>query len=192
MVTMTQNNKLDWPHIESALHKLEKPEFIELLQQLSEVSAEAANFLTARFHGEKTREEILAPYRAIIAESFFPPDETIPDDLDFTESRKAIANYRQATNDTLGVLDLLLYLAEIVVASVGAHGGPYYGPHYDDLRETLSDFTNLLWKNGSLYPQFADRIRKFRERADAVTLSFGDYAIDDLYDMEINLGPEES
>jgi hypothetical protein len=68
---MTKSTKSDWPHIESALHKLEKPEFIELLQQLSEVSAEAANFLTARFHGEKTREEILAPYRAIIGNPFF-------------------------------------------------------------------------------------------------------------------------
>jgi hypothetical protein len=54
----------------------------------------------------------------------------------------------------------------------------------------LSDFTNLLWKNGSLYAQFADRIRKFRERAEGVGLSYGDYAIDDLYDMEINLGDE--
>ena len=189
---MTQNNKLDWPHIESALHKLEKPEFIELLQQLSEVSAEAATFLAARFHGEKAREEILAPYRKIIDESFFADDDWDVGSQDFTPGRQAIDNYRQATGDMLGVLDLQLYQAEMAVASVRIYGGPWHGPLYADLGETILDFTRLMWRNSELYPQFADRIRKFREEAKEIGLSHGEYAIDYLYDMEINLGPEES
>jgi len=90
----------DWP----------KPALIALVKDLHDASPENRDFPRARFDAENSGGEALEKYRRKIIEQFFPRRGF--GKLKLAEARKAIRDYRKATGNVAGTIDLLLTYVE--------------------------------------------------------------------------------
>jgi hypothetical protein len=99
-----------WLQIKPVLASLDKPELIALLKDLFDHSLESRAFLSARFLAEGVPNAILDRYRKRIVEQFFP--KRGDGKLDLRSARRAICDYRKATSDLAGTVDLMLIYVE--------------------------------------------------------------------------------
>lgn len=168
---MAKKASNEWAGVARRLESLKKSELIALVHDLYELSAETRNFVNARFPGRQHKGTTIEPYRATITARFFPTGE--PGDLDFALARKTIADYRKATGDVEGVLDLTLTCVETAgrLASEIAIHDPWY---FADLGEVATDFMNLLGQHPHLYPKFAGRIKRMRRQLEGAGLELDD------------------
>jgi len=95
-----------WSSIEEKLAELGKPALLRLIKELCDASAEKRAFLATRFAGRVTQADVLEPYRKRIIDQFFPARGF--GKLGLCEARKAITDYRRATRDIAGTLELML------------------------------------------------------------------------------------
>jgi hypothetical protein len=186
---MKKRKKSTWSQVQQSLSTLEKSELIQLVRQLFDLSDDVARFLVTRFHPDEDLDSRLTPYRTLIKEQFFPRHDGVAS-LDFTLAQKAIDNYRQASSDILGVLELQLDCIETATALMNQIGIGY-AEFYEGLAGVLSNFASLLWQHPQLYSRFAGRIQEIRQKSGHVGYGYSDYAFETLYDLEINLGDEE-
>ena len=107
---MPESTSVKWPQIKSALASLDKPELVALLKDLFDHSIESRAFLSARFLAEGVPDAILDKYRKRIVEQFFPKRGF--GKLDLRSARRAIRDYRKATSDLAGTVDLMLTYVE--------------------------------------------------------------------------------
>ena len=99
-----------WPPIKSVLASLDQQELIALLKDLFDHSIESRAFLSARFLAEGVPDAILDKYRRRIVEQFFP--KRGDGKLDLRSARRTIRDYRKATSDLVGTVDLMLTYVE--------------------------------------------------------------------------------
>ena len=107
---MPEHTSVSWSQIKTMLVPLEKPEIIALLKDLFDHSIESQAFLSARFLAEGVPDAILDKYRKRIVEQFFPKRGF--GKLDLRAARRTIRDYRQATSDLAGTVDLMLTYVE--------------------------------------------------------------------------------
>ena len=99
-----------WTDIRHQLKSWSKPALLALVKDLYEFSADNRDFLHARFQAEVASGAALEQYRGKIIEKFFPKRGF--GKLRLGEARKAIRDYRKATGNLEGTIDLLLTYVE--------------------------------------------------------------------------------
>ena len=92
------------------LVSLDKPELVALLKALFDHSIESRAFLSARFLADGVPDAILNKYRKRIVDQFFPGRGDGKPDL--RSARRTIRDYRKATSDLVGTVDLMLTYVE--------------------------------------------------------------------------------
>jgi hypothetical protein len=97
-----------WQEIRRMLTAKSHEELLQLISDLYALRPEVQDFLHARFLPAK---KPLAPYKKTIQTALYP-DVVHGEDLDLARGRKAISDYKKATNDPLGTLDLMVYYVE--------------------------------------------------------------------------------
>jgi len=97
-----------WKDVKTVLSQQSMPELLQLIRDLYALRPEVKDFLHARF---LTSEKPLAPYKKTIQQSL-SPDVIHGEDLDLARGQKAISDYKKATNDPIGTLDLMVYYVE--------------------------------------------------------------------------------
>ncbi len=107
---MPESTSVKWPQVKSALASLDKPELVALLKDLFDHSIESRAFLSARFLPEGVPDAILDKYRRRIVEQFLP--KRGGGKLDLRSARRTIRDYRKATSDLAGTVDLVLTYVE--------------------------------------------------------------------------------
>ncbi len=103
---MPESTSVKWPQIKAVLASLDKPKLIALLKDLFDHSVESRAFLSARFLAEGVPAAILDKYRKRIVEQFLP--KRGEGKLDLRAARRTIRDYRKATSDLAGTVDLML------------------------------------------------------------------------------------
>lgn len=99
---------LKWSDIKKEIQELNKEDLIVLVKDLYDNSKENKTFLAARFC--KNNIQILEKYKEKVIEPFFPKRGF--GKLQLAPAKKAIRDYKKATNDLLGTLDLMLTYVE--------------------------------------------------------------------------------
>lgn len=94
--------------IKKALEKHDRKALVTLVGELYMLSPQNRDFLDTRFAGGDSG---LQRYKQIIHDALYP-DVTSSDPVSFREAKKAIADYRKALGDELGVVELFVYAAE--------------------------------------------------------------------------------
>jgi hypothetical protein len=179
------NQKDNWTEVKAELQRLKRGDLVSLLRDLFELSPDNRNFLIARFSKRGGRVGV-ETYRTIVVERFYLSGGGFGD-LDLDRARKAIADYRKATDDLAGALELMLTFLESGAAlmnDVGIHDETFYY----QLSVVLADFIDLVYEHPELYSQFARRLCEVREQSGSAGWGYGDYATEALYEVESDLG----
>jgi hypothetical protein len=103
-----QARSASWKDVKTVLSHKSLPELLQLLQDLYVLRPEVKDFLHARL---LTSEANVEPYKATIQQSL-APDVIHGETLALSRGRKAISDYKKATKDPIGTLDLMTYYVE--------------------------------------------------------------------------------
>ena len=185
---MSEKKTTGWQNIRRQLDDWSKPALIALVKDLHDASPENRDFLLARFQAEEDAGAALEKYRRKIAEQFFP----VRGDgkLKLAEARKAIRDYRKATGNLTGTIDLMLTYVEKGTEFTHEFGD-INESFYNSLESVLNEMAQLLMCDGpELYPRFRERIRWLATLVDGIGWGYGDAVRDQVYQLENELTGE--
>jgi hypothetical protein len=155
---------------------------------LHDTSTANRDFLRARFQSEDTSGEALEKYRERIVEQFFPRRGF--GKLKLAEARKTIRDYRKATGNIAGTIDLMLTCVENGT-DFTREFGDINEAYYNSLESVMNEMSQLLCREGAeLYPRFRERIRRLESNADHIGWGYGDYLCGQVHFLENELGDE--
>jgi hypothetical protein len=170
---MTSENKSSgWSAIRRHLSAEPKEALLTLVKDLYDASSSNRNFLHARVQVEAGGGTAVEKYRRTIVEQFYPKRGF--GKLKLAEARKAIRDYRKATGDLAGTIDLMLTYVENGTQFTRDFGD-INESYYNSLESVLREMTHLLRKEEPvLYPQFRGRILQLEIHADHIGWGYGD------------------
>lgn len=161
-----------WSAIRRHLDVQSKTALLALVKDLYDASSTNRDFLHARVQVEAGDGTAVEKYRQIIIEQFYPPRGF--GKLKLAEARKAIRDYRRATGDLTGTIDLMLTYVETGTRFTRDFGD-INEAYYNSLESVLREMTQLLRKEEpALYPQFRERILQLEAHADNIGWGYGD------------------
>ena len=111
--------------IRKALAQHDRSALVDLIGELYALNAQNRDFLDARFSGN---DSALIRYKKIIHEALYP-EVMSSTPVSFREAKKAIADYRKALGEALGLAELTVYAAECgnqYTCDCGDIDGPFY------------------------------------------------------------------
>ncbi len=186
---MTSEKKpIGWSVIRRHPDAQSKPTLVELVKDLYDASSGTRDFLHARVQAEVGDGTAVERYRRTIIEQFFPSRGF--GKLKLAEARKAIRDYRRATDNLAGTIDLMLTYVENGTQFTREFGD-INEAFYNSLESVLHEMTQLLRKDDpSLYPEFRERIQRLGDHADHIGWGYGDYLRDQVYLLERELASE--
>ena len=184
---MAKKGSPSWSHVKKRLGSFDRIGLIGLVKDLFDFSEENRAFLLARFADDSDAKAALEDYRRRIIEVFFPKRGF--SDLKLGPARKAIRDYRKATSDLAGTLDLMLTYVE-TGTQFTCEFGDIDEPFYDSLESMLDQFVKLLKtpEGAEMYPDFQDRLGSLKKRGSWIGWGYGDYINDTVNEMEAFFG----
>ena len=173
-MTALQDNQT-WSDIRRALQGLESKHLIALIKNLHDLSRDNRDFLAARFAAGPSNQPTREAYRQRIHEIFFPR-RGFPAKLDLRAGRKAFNEYKKATGDFEGTIDLMLAYVESGTAFTNQYGDIDM-PFYDSLMSVLEKISELLKeaeRGAEVYSLHRQRFLALRGEAGFMGWGYGD------------------
>jgi len=169
------------------LTTLDKPALLALVKDLYDCGAENRDFIHARCQTAENGGEVLEAYRKRIVEQFFSKRADGVGTLKLGVARKAIRDYRKATGNLSGTVELLMTYVEN-----GAEFTQDYGNSderfYYSLESALIELAGLLRSPArDYYPQFSERLARVEHMTDGIGWGFGDFVGDVVWKLEKEL-----
>ena len=170
--------------LKGSLSKLSRDELIKLVGDLYSTSPDNRRFLDARFSSSVSvaTSKSLTPFKAIIGKSLDPDVMTGRAPLSFVPVRKAISDYKKATGDLQGVLELMVYAVEC---------GNNFTLEYGDINEQFyTNLESLFRKTAQLLKTmdkgtidaFLPRLLDVVEKSDGIGWGYHDGISDAIYE----------
>jgi hypothetical protein len=185
-MTKTTKKSGGWSEVRQQLTTWSKPALLTLVKDLYEVAGVNRDFIHARCKPEECGGEALEKYRSKIMEQFFPARGF--GKLKLGEARKAIRDYRKATGNLPGTVELLMTYVENGTQFTHEFGDideRFYG----SMESALDELATLLRGEArEIYPQFSDRLARVEQMADSIGWGFCDYVADVVGQLELELG----
>lgn len=187
---MNQNKPTGWQSIRQHLNDWSKPALIALVKDLYEASPDNRDFLHARFQADENAGAALEKYRRKIVEQFYPARGD--GKLKLGEARKAIRDYRKATGNLEGTIDLMLTYVENGTEFTREFGD-INESFYNSLESVLNEMAQLLMnESGEFYPKFRERVQRLATRADGIGWGYGDALRGQVYQLENELAGDDN
>ena len=175
-----------WSAVRQRLGTWGKPALLALVKDLYDTAAENRDFIQARCQAEAGGGEVLEKYRRKIVEQFFPARGE--GKLKLGEARKAIRDYRKATGNLPGTVELLMTYVENGVKFTHEYGDideRFYG----SVESALDELAALLQGEArELYPKFRDRLAGVEQMTDGIGWGFHDFVAGVVGQLEEELG----
>lgn len=182
---MNEKKSTNWLSVRQRFSDWSKPALIALIKDLYEASPDNRDFLQARFQAEENAGAALEKYRRKIVEQFFPARGF--GKLKLAEARKAIRDYRKATGNLTGTIDLMLAYVESGTEFT-CQFGDINESFYNSLESVLNEMAQLLMQQGrEIYPQFRERVQSLTTHADHIGWGYGDFLRDQVSQLENTL-----
>ena len=185
---MSEIKSIGWQNVRQQLNDWTKPALIALVKDLYDASPDNRDFLQARFQAEANAGTALEKYRYKIVEQFFPARGF--GKLKLGEARKTIRDFRKATGNLTGTIDLMLTYVENGTEFTHEFGD-INESFYISLESVLDEMAQLLLGEGSeQYPQFRERIQRLTIHADHIGWGYGDALRGHVHHLENELAGE--
>lgn len=134
-----------WSALKQHLKDWNSAQFTALIKDLYDSSADNRAFLDARVQAEGSGGAALETYRQRIVEQFFPKRGF--GKLKLGEARKAIRDYKKATGNVEGTIELLLTYLESG-NKFTCEFGDINGPFYDSLCSVMDELAAVVKAEG--------------------------------------------
>ena len=188
MNTEIKKPSSSWSNIRLKLNDWTKPAVVALVKDLYDHAADSRDFLEARFQAEDVGGAALEKYRGKIVEQFFPRHGF--GKLKLGEARKAIRDYRKATGNLAGTLELMLTYVENGTRFTCEYGCDDEAL-YNSLDSVLAELARLFIKEGAeLYPRFEERLQQLEYAASNIGWGYCDSVREQVQMLENTLGAE--
>jgi hypothetical protein len=179
---MTEKKSTGWQNVRRQIGDWSKPALMALVKDLYEASPDNRDFLHARFQAQENTGAALEKYRRKIVEQFFPARGD--GKLKLGEARKAIRDYRKATGNLVGTIELMLTYVENGTEFTREFGD-INESFYNSLESVLNEVAQLLMKEGrEHYPKFRERVQRLAARAKGIGWGYGDALRGQAYHLE--------
>lgn len=178
-----------WSATRQYLATCDKPALLALVKDLYDAAAGNRDFIQARCQAADSGGEVLETYRSRIVEQFFPKRGY--GKLKLAEARKAIREYKKATANIPGTVELLMTYVESGVRFTREYGD-IDERFYNSVESVLDELATLLRSNArELYPLFSERLASVVQMSDCVGWGFHDFIADVVGRLEDELGQAE-
>ena len=164
-----------WTDIKTELQGLSKEKLIEILKGLHNLSVQNKAWLKARTLPIVQDNEYLEKCRQKIVKAVYDPNRKMPNMPRFRDAKKVITEYKKATKDLRGTLDLMLTYVERGHAFTNDFGD-IDEPFYNTLLNMFERFVVELKMSPAhreLYSFFRNRLMKMRATSD-IGWGYGD------------------
>lgn len=167
------NRKPKWTEVKKTIRSLDDAALVGLIGELYKLSPANKDFLEARFIKDASS---LDAYKKIIFECLWP--ERDGDRFRFRDARKAISDYKNASGDVAGEVDLMLHYVET---------GNAFTLEYGDIDEAFYDsILSMCQKAAKIIRQlpirnretYRDRMRHLVESSDGIGWGYHDELAD--------------
>lgn len=130
-----------WLEIRKVLSKCSERDLIGLVGDLYALSQSNKDFLEARFI---KNDKVLARYKDLI-KKYIAPSEPWKNHqrISLKDAKKAISDYKKATDDTLGLIDLMVCYVEYGTDFL-CEFGDMYEQYYCSLESVFSNILKLM------------------------------------------------
>ncbi len=174
--------KPSWASVKARLDRRSPDSLVSLIADLYRASADNRRFLHARFLGTEVE---IATYRKLVEEAIYPdPFSRRP--VRIGEAQRLVRQYRQATDDIAGTIELTLTLVEAgteQAADLGYGDERYFGALERALDAVVKDVNQL---EPDALERVVARLRRVAARSAAIGWGYGDY----VQDLVARLAPE--
>ena len=183
---MNQSDRPKWSDVKRELQALDKGALIGAIGDLYKLSAGNREFLAARFLSVQTG-EMLETYRKRIVHEFYPPRGMGNPKLHV--ARRAVADYRKATGNVVGALDLMLTYVETGTRFTNDFGD-LWESFYSSMESMLDGIVDLLFKRPELYSEVnaAQRLWRLQRDAAGIGWGYGDYVNERVNEVRAHFG----
>jgi hypothetical protein len=180
---MANKIPLRWSDVRPALEHMSHEQLYGLVRELFERSTDNRAYLAARLMSDLDGGATFEYYRRQITDQFFPARGL--GRLRLREARKAIRDYRAATGDLAGTIDLMLTYVESGTQFTLTYGD-IDEPFYNSLESVLNEMVELLLtpEGMPLYAAIAGRCYKLRREAPNIGWGYGDALDEQLGRLE--------
>lgn len=186
---MSKNTKATWTGIRQHLKSWESDALIALIKDLHDSSPANRDFLHARVTAAARGEASFANYRKRVTDPFYPARGE--GKLKFGEARKVIREYRKATGDIRGTVELLMTYVENGTSFTSDYGD-IDERFYNSLESALDELAALLRSQArEMYPVLSGRLSIVAQMASCIGWGFGDHVFDVVEDMKDELSPTD-
>ena len=185
-------NTMNWPQLRKHLEDQSPPQITEIIKGLYDLSPQNKAFLRKQFAETLEDPAFLEKCRTQIINAIYPPRRKFPGDPKFAQARKAINEYKKATGDIKGVIDLSLVYVECGTRYTLAFGD-IDEPFYERLETALENAAELLLAHPMrtpLYNIFRPRFQKLVRDAGWMGWGYGDFINDTFHDLESKIGEQ--
>ena len=177
-----------WREIKIELSKFPQEKLIELLQGLNTLSPQNKAWLQAQLFPLAQDTAYLEKYRTRIIKAVYDPKRILPDNPRFGDAKEVITEYKKATKDLRGTLDLMLTYVERGHAFMNDFGD-IDEPFYNTLLNMSERFVTELKMSPArreLYDIFRSRLLKMRATSE-IGWGYGDEIKDTVDKLERSL-----
>ncbi len=179
-----------WSTVRPHLASWDKPALLALVKDLYAASEVGRDLVNARCQPAESAAVTLEKYRRRIVEQFFP-DRGFGK-LKLGEARKAIRDYRKATGNVEGTVELLMTYVENGT-SFTQQFGDIDERFYNSIESALTELAALLRGEArGMYPQVSDRLARAAQQAEDIGWGFGDFVGDAVAQLHDDLGESDT
>jgi len=178
--------KTNWSQVKTILTQQNANELIKLTGDLYRLSKENRAFIESRF---LSNSETLGHYKEIVAAAVYP-DIFKDKPVQLAKGRKAISDYRKATNDAVGTVELMVHYLEQGNDFTAEYGDIDAG-FYRSLCSMLDNILATLAKQPSdIRDRYIPRLEQVVTRSRNIGWGYHDYLSEQLDQFMLDFGDD--
>ena len=161
-----------WAEVRKVLLRGDVEMLIDLVKDLYDASPANQDFLHTRLKVNEDDTSALKPYLDRITSQFKMTRGDVK--LDLAEARRAIREYRKATKNVPGTIELMLTYVECGTGFTLDYGD-IDSRLYSSLSSVLREMADIVCSEGrDYYPRFRDRIQNLNANSGSIGWGYGD------------------
>lgn len=152
---------------------------IELILDCYKTNPQVKEYITAKYAGQETMEQIFEAYKYKVHNVFFP--RSMNAQLKIGEARKAVSDFKKICSDEKLVIDLMLYYVEMGVEFTNAYGDiseSFYNS-VESMYQSVIEAINKH-KNPLIFNMLSKRLKAVVDDTDGIGWGLHD-SLNDMY-----------
>jgi hypothetical protein len=178
-----KNRKPGWADIKKHISGFQREGLVDLIRDLYDASKDNRTFLHTRF---SAGEDVLAPYKKLLARWLWPDVCVTNQNVSVATALKAISDYKKATGDPEGLLELkVFYCAQAAgfTREVGMDGDGWFNSLLNVFEDAVKLATSVPEDRQAVYLARLDRVHQ-------ISQNFGWGVGDQMNDIWAECGPD--